>query len=50
MNKVQEIRKEGNITQMQLAKFVGISRKYLSNVENQHPNPSVEVALEYLQL
>lgn len=44
MNKVQEIRKERNITQMQLAKFVGISRKYLSNVENQLANPSVEVA------
>ncbi len=44
MNRVQEIRKERNITQVQLAKYVGISRKYLSNVENQLANPSVEVA------
>lgn len=44
MNRVQEIRKERNITQGQLAKFVGISRKYLSNVENQLANPSVDVA------
>lgn len=44
MNRVQEFRKERNITQLQLANNVGISRKYLSNVENQLANPSVEVA------
>ena len=44
MNRVQEIRKERNITQVQLAKYAGISRKYLSNVENQLANPSVDVA------
>jgi len=44
MNRVQEIRKERNVTQVQLAKSVGISRKYLSNVENQLANPSVDVA------
>lgn len=44
MNRVQEIRKERNITQVQLAKSIGISRKYLSNVENQFANPSIDVA------
>ena len=44
MNRVQEIRKERNITQVQLAKYAGISRKYLSNVENQLANPSIPSA------
>ena len=44
MNRVQEFRKERNITQTKLAADVGISRKYLSNVENQLANPSIEVA------
>ena len=46
MNRVQEIRKERSITQDSLANRVGISRKYLSNVERQLAVPSVEVALK----
>lgn len=44
MNRIQEIRKEKSVTQVQLAQVAGISRKYLSNVENQRANPSIEVA------
>lgn len=44
MNRVQEIRKERNCTQKQLADLAGISRKYLSNIENQLANPSIDIA------
>ncbi|MCI9598144.1 MAG: DNA (cytosine-5-)-methyltransferase [Firmicutes bacterium] len=44
MNRVQEIRKERNFTQEQLANFAEISRKYLSNIENQLANPSIDIA------
>ena len=46
MNRVQEIRKERNITQEQLAYAVNISRKYLSLVERQKATPSVSVAIK----
>ncbi|MBQ8983297.1 MAG: DNA (cytosine-5-)-methyltransferase [Lachnospiraceae bacterium] len=45
MNRVQEIRKEKDITQEQLAKLANISRKYLSLVERQRATPSVSVAI-----
>ena len=45
MNRVQELRKERNLTQDFLANKSGISRKYLSNVERQLAVPSVAVAL-----
>ena len=45
MNRVKEIRKERGFTQEALAKASGISRKYLSSIENQSVNPSVEIAL-----
>lgn len=44
MNRVQELRKERKITQERLACDSGISRKYLSIVENQLAVPSVDVA------
>ncbi|MBR1634639.1 MAG: DNA (cytosine-5-)-methyltransferase [Lachnospiraceae bacterium] len=44
MNRVQEFRKERCLTQDRLANEVGISRKYLSNVERQLAVPSVELA------
>lgn len=44
MNRVRDFRKEKNMTQEQLAKESDISRKYLSNVENQLAVPSVSVA------
>lgn len=46
MNRVQELRKEKNITQEELAARAGISRKYLSNIERQQAVPSVEVAIK----
>lgn len=46
MNKVKEIRKEKMLTQEEVARVVGISRKYLSSIEANHANPSIEVALK----
>ncbi len=46
MNRVQEFRKERCLTQDRLASEVGISRKYLSNVERQLAVPSVELAFK----
>ena len=46
MNRVQELRKERNMTQNQLAMLVGISRNYLSHIEHQQAVPSIQVAIK----
>jgi DNA-methyltransferase (dcm) len=43
-NMVREYRKERKITQEQLASFAGISRKYLSMIEQNKTTPSTKVA------
>ena len=42
-NNLFHIRKELKISQANLAKKVGISRTYLSKIENGHSNPSTEI-------
>lgn len=42
-NNLFYIRKELNMSQQILAKKVGISRTYLSKIENGHSNPSTEI-------
>ncbi|AUN15994.1 hypothetical protein RSJ16_07525 [Paraclostridium sordellii] len=42
-NNLFHIRKELKISQENLAKKVGISRTYLSKIENGHSNPSTEI-------
>lgn len=46
MNRVKEIRKERGLTQEILSEKVNISRKYLSMIERQKVNPSIDVALK----
>lgn len=46
MNKVKEIRKERGLTQADLAEKVEMSRKYLSMIEGQKVNPSIDIALK----
>ncbi|MGD6889381.1 helix-turn-helix transcriptional regulator [Bacillus mobilis] len=46
MNNVTKMRKEKRITQEELAKKVGITRAYLSNIENAKHKPSLDVALK----
>ncbi|PGX09297.1 helix-turn-helix transcriptional regulator [Bacillus sp. AFS033286] len=45
MNKITNLRKEQGITQEELAQKVGITRAYLSNLENGKYKPSLDVAL-----
>lgn len=49
MNRVKEIRKEKRLTQEEVANLVGISRKYLSSIETNRANPSVEIAIKISQ-
>ena len=46
MNRVKEIRKERGINQEDLADGSGISRKYLSMIENQNATPSISIAMK----
>ena len=45
INMVKEYRKERNITQEQLASLIGISRKYLSMIEQNRTTPSIDVVV-----
>lgn len=41
--KLKLLRKENNLTQVQLAKKVGISSNYYARIERDEENPSLEV-------
>ncbi|HEQ4057049.1 TPA: helix-turn-helix transcriptional regulator [Streptococcus agalactiae] len=43
-NRVKEIRKSLGITQTDLAKSVGVSRQYLSDIENMRKQPTIKIA------
>ncbi|HHQ5530631.1 TPA: helix-turn-helix transcriptional regulator [Clostridioides difficile] len=43
-NNLQYIRKESRISQKKFADNIGISRPYLSRIENGKVNPSLEIA------
>ena len=45
MNRVREIRKERGMSQETLARYIAISRKYLSMIECQHATPSISIAM-----
>ncbi len=45
MNRVKEIRKERGMSQETLARYIAISRKYLSMIERQHATPSISIAM-----
>ncbi|MGG3115253.1 helix-turn-helix transcriptional regulator [Bacillus paranthracis] len=46
MNKIPKLRREKKITQEELSSKVGITRAYLSNIENGKHKPSLDVALK----
>ncbi|HDR3347512.1 TPA: helix-turn-helix transcriptional regulator [Bacillus cereus] len=50
MNKITMLRKEKGITQKKLSLEVGITRAYLSNLENGKHKPSLEVALRIAEI
>ncbi|MBR6736366.1 MAG: helix-turn-helix transcriptional regulator [Oscillospiraceae bacterium] len=43
-NRIEEIRKEKNILQDELAKVLGVSRQTISSLENGRYNPSITLA------
>ena len=43
-NRIEEIRKERNIRQEELAKALGVSRQTVSSLENGRYNPSILLA------
>lgn len=43
MLRIKKARKKAGLTQLQLAKKVGINREYLSRIENNHSSPSLEL-------
>lgn len=45
-NKLKEFRKLRGIGQLELANAVGISRQYLSEIENQKKLPTVKIAFD----
>ncbi|MEH7543039.1 helix-turn-helix domain-containing protein, partial [Bacillus thuringiensis] len=46
MNKIAELRKEKLISQEKLAAQVGLSRTYISEVENNKKQPNVKLAIK----
>lgn len=43
MLRIKKARKKSGLTQLQLAKKVGINREYLSRIENNHSDPSLDL-------
>ncbi|WPA85887.1 helix-turn-helix transcriptional regulator [Bacillus cereus] len=46
MNKIAELRKEKLISQEKLAAQVGLSRTYISEIENNKKQPNVKLAIK----
>ena len=44
-NRLKEIRTEHNLSQMQLARLVGVSRNTISSIETGQFNPTAKLAL-----
>ena len=45
MNRVKEFRKELGISQLELAKDIGLSRQTINMIENDKYNPTLELCL-----
>ncbi|HEW7985677.1 TPA: helix-turn-helix transcriptional regulator [Streptococcus pneumoniae] len=45
MNRVKEFRKELGISQIELAKDIGVSRQTINMIENDKYNPTLELCL-----
>ncbi|MDA1973130.1 helix-turn-helix transcriptional regulator [Bacillus cereus] len=46
MNKITELRKENLMSQETLAVLVGLSRTYISEIENNKKQPNVKLAIK----
>jgi len=45
-NRIKELRKQHNITQIQMAKDLEVTRQTIIAIENHHYNPSLELSLK----
>ncbi|MGR5980897.1 helix-turn-helix transcriptional regulator [Bacillus cereus] len=45
-NRIKELRKQYNITQIQMAKDLEVTRQTIIAIENHHYNPSLELSLK----
>jgi len=45
MNRVQKFRKKLGISQLDLAKYIGVSRQTINMIENNKYNPTLELCL-----
>ncbi|MGH0792310.1 helix-turn-helix transcriptional regulator [Bacillus cereus] len=45
-NRIKEFRKQHNITQIQMAKDLEVTRQTIIAIENHHYNPSLELTLK----
>ena len=43
LNKLKELRKEKNLTQKEVADYIGVTRPMYTNIENGVKNPSLKV-------
>ncbi|EMX0193781.1 transcriptional regulator [Bacillus cereus] len=50
MNKVAELRKEKLMSQETLAGLVGLSRTYISEIENNKKQPNVKLAIKIAEI
>lgn len=47
--RLKQLRDESNLTQRQLALMLGMSPKYVSNLENGHGNPTLTNIIKFAQ-
>lgn len=50
MNKIAELRKEKLMSQEKLAALVGLSRTYISEIENNKKQPNVKLAIKIAKI
>ncbi len=50
VNKIAELRKEKLISQEKLAEQVGLSRTYISEIENNKKQPNVKLAIKIAKI
>ncbi|PHC05688.1 transcriptional regulator [Bacillus toyonensis] len=50
MNRIAELRKEKLISQEKLAEQVGLSRTYISEIENNKKQPNVKLAIKIVKV
>ena len=50
MNRVKEFRKEKKMSQLELAKSIGVSRQTINMIENNKYNPTLELCINLARM